>query len=366
MTSRRKTDPFRSENVAIVVSFVASGTALAIAAFSLNTNRSSTLLISLSFALLLTTFIAVGAIALQRRLTVRYAELRIAMTGQPGAGKTVFTNLLFERLMQADSDSIGFTPAARSALATHQVVRGLDQGVWPSRTSSGGIEQRDGIISVRGRRDGTPLSSLRSLFEPYNSPASARRAEIRLEIGDSAGEYWVDIGEPSAGEYLEYVVSASAIVHVVGVDALMEPDVGVSLRQDVRDLRLAARISPNTKGSQGPKPLLVVVSKMDLLFEVIDSAEFLGLNASNLDMRDEYLRTFTPWEFSETKSFAALGDLVGDSFRFLFDQMRQLDGVFSSVAFAVSSVQAVELTSIEINQGNLGPLRWIIDNALRR
>ena len=99
-------------------------------------------------------------------LRTRYYDFRIALTGQPGAGKTVFANLLYDRLMNGGDPDYRFTAESRSAIATYQAIRGISQDEWPPSTARGSVLQRDGLLRHR-------------------------RAVVDLEIGDSAGQRWL-------------------------------------------------------------------------------------------------------------------------------------------------------------------------------
>lgn len=179
---------------------------------------------------------------------IRTLGLRIALTGSPGAGKTVFANLLFDQLMARTADDVTFTAESATAIAVYQTIRGITTGEWPRSTRDQVVYRYEGRLEYR----------------------TAPRTVVDLEIGDSAGEHWIEFAQapldPSRkAPYLEYVISAGALVHVIDISPFALADSGVSLRQETHDLLVANQLMRAAGGSPQSRMLLIVLSKVDLV-----------------------------------------------------------------------------------------------------
>lgn len=260
---------------------------------------------------------------------VRYYDFRIALTGQPGVGKTVFSLLLYEHLMNNRSGIAQFTPDSRSAIATYQAVRSLSADVWPPSTSTGSVSQYDGAITYR-----------------------SRRTVVNLEIGDSAGQHWMNLIDSSGAEqdYLTWVLSAQAIVHVISAESFLAPHLGRILSDDTRDLLLATRLMRNTKRPTAPpSPLLVVISKMDLVDGMVES---------------ECMRVHMLPQLLQTMNFRAIRDNgSSDAAESLELFSSKLSSSFSAINFLFSTYQAVtSRMPFDITE-ETNTLEWIYDFA---
>lgn len=199
----------------------------------------------------------------------RHYEVRIALTGKSGAGKTVLANILYDQLMNTASASGGFTAESKSAIAVYQTIRGMANNEWPPSTAEGSVIPYRGTLEL------------------------GRRVRIDLEIGDSAGQHWMDLTnqDTRSADYLEYVISADALVHVISMEELASGTGSSSLLQDLEELHLAAQLMRSAKKTRGNlSPLLIAISKVDLVCDMRTTA-------------DDLLRIMTSGEF-ESSSIA--------------------------------------------------------------
>jgi hypothetical protein len=281
------------------------------------------------------TYVVFGFWFLRRLRQVRYLDFRIAVTGRKAAGKTIFTLLLYDYLMNGRDPRFEFTAESRSAISTYQAIRGIAADQWPARTYTGSVRHYDGTLRLD------------------------RRLVVDMEIGDSAGEHWLNLVESSGDEqdYLQWVLSAQAICHILSVEDLLENDIGARLARDVEDLKLAARLMRSVRGhgrSDRPLcPLLIVISKMDLIDD-----DQLPL--------DELMKLHPVESVSSSYFAARLAERGNGEFLSLLERKgEELEHLFGTVNFAFSSVRLVQ------EAGRLGEppasdlLHWICASALR-
>lgn len=262
----------------------------------------------------------------------RQYRFRVALTGLPGAGKTVFSVLLLDSLMNERLPGVRFTGESKSVIAVYQAIRNLPAGIWPKATSRGAVSTYQGAIE-------------------------AGRTKIQLEIGDSAGEYWLDLsdeGERDPG-YLEYVISAHAIAHVIPITELLTDDAPVKLRQEIDDLLLAASLKRQTVGETAEVPLLIVLSKADLVLD--DRAEVTADDAGLFRIRsEEGLSSLSFFEFLEIPD----RHRVVSSIEMLDAQLR---GAFMAVRFILSSAPMITNGRLALTEPNDDLLNWIMQGA---
>jgi hypothetical protein len=197
---------------------------------------------------------AVSGYTIQVANRISIGKLRVAITGGPGAGKTVLAVLLFDRLMSPNDRGISFTAESASLISVYQTMRGIDEQKWPASTFGGVVNRYQGKIRF-GR---------------------ARKSDVvELELGDSAGENWIDLDTKTDGNllsqssYLEYVVSANALVHVLGADELFKGGLEGLLQRDLQDLQFVGQLMQT--GGKPPKQvdLLIVLTKTDLVYSKV-------------------------------------------------------------------------------------------------
>lgn len=266
---------------------------------------------------------------------VRYRSARIALTGLPTAGKTVFSVGLFDSLMSERADGIGFTAESRTVISVYQALRGIDHGTWPASTSKDVVNRYEGKIQFR-----------------------RRRTVLDVEVGDSAGEYWAEfpLDETRDQDYLSYVSSSDGVLHVIAIDWLTgeatppwprgnpQP---YDIRTDIDDLLLAARLARPQEDGGKKVPLLIVISKMDI-YDFGGSPEMFRLfHADGI-------------QASEALSIIDLGRDANVR-RKLAEASSALAGEYSSVTFCLSAVSP---------NRRKPPLReeismWLYDVALR-
>jgi hypothetical protein len=264
----------------------------------------------------------------------RYYDLRLGLTGRPSAGKTVLSLLLYDLLMNSRSDLIRFTAESRSAIATYQAIRNIPAGEWPPLTSKGSVLQYDGTIHV------------------------TRRRQIELQIGDSAGEHWLGLTNPasssSESEYLQWVLSAQAIVHVISAEIFLGADPEATLLEDVADLKLAARLMRSIqRGTDVLRPLLIVISKADLLYD--------GNNYDDELMVLHSLDSLSRSPMASVINRAAHDDIEPLLYRLGLD----LRSDFRSVDYMLASVRSVTSPARLGFQRRDDVLRWIVDSAVQ-
>lgn len=98
------------------------------------------------------TFYVVGTYSVLKRLRrVRRLSIRLAVTGRPAVGKTVFSILLFDSLMNERLPGVRFAAESRSVIAVYQAIRNIPGDVWPGATSLGNVSTYAGTIQTRIR-----------------------------------------------------------------------------------------------------------------------------------------------------------------------------------------------------------------------
>jgi hypothetical protein len=323
--SEKSTELYQGAFVAVLIGTLGALLVIATNQFS----RASASDVAIGFLVLV--YLAGAAVLARRLLRTRYYDFRIALTGQPGAGKTVFANLLYDQLMNGSDPRFEFTAESRSAIATYQAIRGISQDVWPASTTTGAVQQRDGVLRY-GRRI------------------------VDLEIGDSAGQHWIQLTDDDTStneaDYLQWVLSANALVHVIPADRMIADGFDAALRSDVEDLRLAARLMRSVSRTQyKPVPLLTVISKMDLLPGPIHF--------------DEMLRVFTGPDADNFESTAILSEVGRLSIAdLLADLGRELAREFRSVHFMYSSAEIVKGIQALGSTASADIPRWVFEGAV--
>lgn len=239
-------------------------------------------------AVVIAVIAATVSLILMLRAT-RFAKLRVALTGGPGVGKTVLANLLFDRLMTLTDRSVSFTADSATAISVYQTIRGIDEDEWPANTLDTVVNKYLGKLRFR------------------NPP---RELVVDLEIGDSAGEHWINLAKSARGprpaqtsSYLEYVISAHAVIHVIASDSLLAPDLTGQLRHDMQDLLVASQLMKATRGSREEFGMLLVVSKADLLIK----SDISGPMKAFLRESQSTTRIFRPSELG-TKTYVDFVD----------------------------------------------------------
>jgi hypothetical protein len=293
--------------------------------------RFTTSVVDVGLGVLIVLYLA-SAVWLGRRLfRTRYYDFRMALTGQSGAGKTVFANLLYNHLMNGREADYEFTAESKSAIATYQAIRGIGEDVWPPSTTTGSVLQRDGILRHR-------------------------RIVVDLEIGDSAGEHWLQLAESGSSsadaDYLQWVLSADALIHVIPADRLVADGFEAVLRSDVDDLRLAAQLMRNvSRGRYELVPILVVISKMDLLPAPL--------------VEDDMLRIFSGADADFLKSTQRLAAGGSQDVPALLDSLsRELATDFRSVSFTYSSAGIDRVLRTLGSESRPDVPQWIVAGAV--
>lgn len=278
---------------------------------------------------------AFGIIFFRELRSVTRSEFRIAMTGIPNAGKTVFSTLFFDTLMNERVPGIQFSGEAKTIISVYQAIRNMPSGRWPRKTESGKVSSYSGEIKV-GRR------------------------LIDFAVGDVAGEYWLDFDRTDADEdpYVEFVISCDAIMHVMPVDVLLGnlsgdyPYVPPNyLQSESQDLALVSRLRAKAKS---PIPLVVVISKLDLVLieEVLahyHTELFKPMTWENLTTGSSLARRL----FHEARTQGVNIEVDLQSFN------NRIKDSFSEVHFVFSTVVAVTNSKIVANHGGL-LLRWVV------
>jgi hypothetical protein len=219
-----------------------------------------------------------------------------------------------------------FIAESRSAISTYQAIRGMSADQWPPSTSSGSVVQYDGTLRAQ------------------------RRLVVDLEIGDSAGEHW--LGLVSSGEqeqdYLQWVLSAHAICHVVPIDSLLEHDGEQGLAQDVDDLKLAARLmqSVTRDKTRALCPVLVVISKVDIVEKDCPPSELMRIYSPASISRSYFGQRLDPGTIFLLKRFGT-----------------DLERTFATVHFLFSSVDLVRRVDRLGSEVYTDPLQWIETSA---
>lgn len=279
-------------------------------------------------------FFAVGLILFYFYLSqIQHYELRIALTGKSRAGKTVLANILYDQLMNFQGASFGFTAESKSAIAVYQAIRGMANNEWPPSTVEGSV------VPYRGTLD------------------LGRRIRIDLEIGDSAGQHWMDLTnqDTRSAAYLEYVISADALMHVISVEELASATGSSSILEDLDELHLAAQLMRSVKKTRGDlAPLIIVISKVDLQCDMKTSA-------------DELLRIMTSEEFESSSIARCLRSTSAkDALNLIPSLVDRLSNDFSSVNLTASSITSATGAARLLKPVGSDLVQWINGLATSR
>ena len=195
------------------------------------------------FAALATSVSYVTFTSLRIKQGHRY-RVRISLTGQPAAGKTVFSILLYHIISFYTPKNVKFSAETENVIEVFRALRGFSEGEWPKSTPTDGVSLMKGELVSRSQFGG------QSTFE--------------VSIADTAGEYWADLNEDTSPDhpYLALIATSDAIVHVVPVSELKYDD--DLIKRDTLDLLMASQLMAHRRRSfESRIPLLVVFSKCD-------------------------------------------------------------------------------------------------------
>lgn len=211
------------------------------------------------------------AVALLLLLTVRGSDrsarqypVSIALAGSPGVGKTVFANVVEGLLMEGHGDGLVFTAEPQTARSVTRTLVDISEGKWPAPTKMDGVRLYKGRLGERNPRLLTRL--IRG------------RVEFRLELGDSAGEHWENMGDGHPRGDSRWLVDSAFFPYVSQSDVILyffdaarlrnSPE---QVRRGVDDLlsavhQLRSRIDRGDLDFQLPIPRIgIVVAKADAL-----------------------------------------------------------------------------------------------------
>lgn len=286
----------------------------------------STLNIVLAVLSILYIGAAIAAFRYLRR--VKHYDFRLATTGRPNAGKSVLSILLYEHLMNSRTSFAQFTADSRSAISTYQAIRNLTAETWPASTSAGSVIQYDGEI----------------VYKP-------RRATVNFEIGDVAGQHWVALADAPREEpaYLDWVISANGLVHVIPANAFETTDSMSGLLEDINDLRLATRLIRSTRKGRGrPNPLLVAITKIDLI--------------PGWEQHD-CMRLFTLSQIVELPTFRKLAAYSSAPYKQLMQLEEELSANFESILFMFATYKIVTSPMYSESAQSDDLASWILSSA---
>jgi hypothetical protein len=196
-----------------------------------------------------------------RRLTaVRRIPVTIALGGSSGVGKTVFANVVANRLSEGDSELLRFVPETRTAQRIYRVITDLRNGEWPANTGTDNIERYRGTVELA--------------HQPLAGRLLQGRLEFGLEVGDSAGELWDELGESASGgaqrlidsSFFEYIGESSALFYFIDALALRdEPDQVADQVDDLLSTLQVLRSLERGGARLVTKPIALIVSKADMI-----------------------------------------------------------------------------------------------------
>ncbi|MFJ5992956.1 hypothetical protein [Lentzea sp. NPDC092896] len=259
---------------------------------------------------------------------VRVHKLRIAVTGLPRAGKTVFSVLLFDTLMNERMPGTEFNAESKSAISVYQAIRNLPADIWPKSTAKGAVSAYTGSIE-------------------------SRRSRIDLEVGDSAGEHWLDLDNEDSRDpgFLEYVLSSHALVHVIPLASLTGEQAELRAANEVDDLRLVARLHRQVHGQRAQIPLLIVLSKTD---QIVPPGDLDHTNAG----------LFKTTKANEINSLnLARGHLEHRTIQLIEQLESQLEREYGSVLFIFSSAPVIALNRLAVSNRGSDLIKWISNCA---
>lgn len=222
-------------------------------------------------------------LVVQRILQNRRYRVRISLTGQPAAGKTVFSVLLYYIISFCAPKGVGFSAETGNVIEVFRALRGFDRGEWPKSTSTDGVSLMKGELVSRSQVSG------QSSFE--------------ITIADTAGEYWADLDAAISSDhpYLTLIAGSDVIAHVIPVSELRR-DVTI-VKQDILDLRMASQLMSAKRGRVNRQvPLLVIFSKCD------------GENIESSVIKDHLFRVY---RFGEISALGGIGVNVTDAVRLI-------------------------------------------------
>jgi GTPase SAR1 family protein len=179
--------------------------------------------------------------------------LKVALLGQPNAGKSVYLTMLFRELPFSSSDTVSFQPYGLETIETvSKNIKSLTGGFWLAPTT------KDSVFFFRAN-----ATLGKSVF----------RRRYTVEIGDFAGERIVELG--SSGDY--WLHRSEYFKYAIGCDVLMLAVDGAILAtgksSEIEEMQLrliaALQILIDEKGVSPEHrlstPVAVLVLKSDLL-----------------------------------------------------------------------------------------------------
>lgn len=317
------------EPLALLIAFAAIAGGILIGTFDYARLEPSAVVTGITIGVAFALF-AVAVTLLVRRIQNPVTRtVTIALAGMPRAGKTVFVNVLYQLLMEGRSPTgLVFTPEAKTARAVFQTVRRLEDGLWPPATTS------DGIFRYRGE-----IEEVRSANRILNTLRG--RTIYSLELGDSAGELWQQLGvdgrhlesdRNSPTPYLvdstffEYVASSTALFYFIDVSQFA--DNSESVRESVEDLLSSVQlIKASRRASGGDFPVTLILSKSDALLASETEAIYATFRyGSDFYVDDEVKRNLGPDFFESLRQveraisvLSRISDNVGFSLVSAFD-----------------------------------------------
>jgi hypothetical protein len=192
-----------------------------------------------------------------RTISKHPTPLKVALVGQPKAGKTVFLTMLFDQLQLIRTGSVTFQPYGRETI--EQVAANLNllsSGNWLKPTS---------IDSVFFFRANASIST--GLFKKRYTAEIGDYAGERVEEFDSSSNQWLH-----RTEFFKYVIGCDAVLLAVDsakiVKAKLTRDASIAVEMEnalIAALQVIIDESGVAADRKLRKPIAITILKSDML-----------------------------------------------------------------------------------------------------
>ena len=313
-------------------------------------------------------------VILGRRLySVTTTNVTIAIGGAPGAGKTVYINVLCGQLMEGRSSTLSFAPETQTAQRAYRTIGNLRNGVWPRSTGS------DRIDYYKGTVDFVRKSLISVLLNG--------RQQFRVEFGDSAGQNWDRLADEAderdelrltdsasvprliESSFFTYVGDSDSLFYLIDASLFVRSPSKVAETVDdlISTVTLLRTIEARGLGAPLGRPIAIILSKIDTLHPSARSTlEELFTNDASFPAKAEH-RQIPQLSADEQRNFlsnirqiARMNDVLGriaENYEtFLVSSIEEASSTFSSLNSEEETYSNYD--SLPAKDATERPLEW--------
>jgi hypothetical protein len=239
------------DKIGAIETFIFIATVSAAAIGGLSSPKSGLLIALLAAA-------AVLGVAVTLRFVGRVTSVptRIVIGGHPEAGKTVFANVSYNRLLKQSVRGVHLFPKGDTAVSVAAAIRSIEGGTWPSETEIDEVREFSGLLELRSNHFG---------WLPFTNWI------FPFKIVDTPGAHWVDpkaelLERELSRSLLSYAAHSKAIIYVIDIGSLNRSDLDAAMAELVNTLYFLGDLNKKAmKGEKLDQPIAIVISKCDEL-----------------------------------------------------------------------------------------------------